>query len=281
MEARSSLRPRRGRHDDGQQNPSFALPGPTVRRCRLALACPMAASSQPLEPLVIADHGELVFLAKPAGMPVFPPHGQPDGPCLLRRWLAHRPELGELDWPAGFEGGIAHRLDNPTSGLVVAATTTAALAALRGSFASGRLRKRYRFVSGREVSWERHLVSAPIAHDRRRRSRMVVRRGSRTPHRGRWYAARTEIERLGGGHWQAVITTGVTHQIRVHAAFVGLALAGDGLYGGGALPEGLGAPEGASFLLHHEHIGGPDWSGPRLDPPSWWPSTTTTFEEGS
>jgi 23S rRNA pseudouridine1911/1915/1917 synthase len=220
--------------------------------------------------LVIAEQGELVFLRKDAGLPVFPPHRDPSGACLLASWVQARPEQAGIPWPEGFAGGIAHRLDVSSSGIVVACTSLDALASLRAQFAAGVLRKSYRFVTQRCVAWREHLVELPIAHDRSRRSRMVVQRGRSTPHRGRWFPAHTELSRLSAGCWRAVITTGVTHQIRVHAAFVGLALAGDRLYGGGELPAGLQAPVGASFLLHHESIVGPGWSSPRLGPPGWW-----------
>ncbi len=219
---------------------------------------------------VLAVQGDLVFLRKGAGEPVFPLHADPSRPSLLGRWLAASPGQADLAWPQGFEGGIAHRLDNATSGIVVACTSLAALAELRTSFATGALRKRYRLVSRRQVPWREHVVDRPIAHDRRRRARMVVQRGRSTPHRGRWFPAHTELRWLEPSCWEAVITTGVTHQVRVHAAFVGLALAGDGLYGGGALPPDLGAPSGARFLLHHERIAGPGWSSPTLTVPAWW-----------
>lgn len=219
---------------------------------------------------VIAEQGELVFLAKPAGVPVFPPHADPQAPSLLQAWLAVRPQQAAQAWPAGFEGGLAHRLDTPTSGIVVACRSPEALVELRASFAAGALRKRYRFVTAREVPWSQHTVDRPIAHDRRRRARMVVQRGAATPHRGRWYPAHTELTRIDGASWRALITSGVTHQIRVHAAFVGLALAGDGLYGGGRLPPEIEPPDGAGFLLHHEQIEGPGWSSPRLEVPAWW-----------
>ena len=57
---------------------------------------------------------------KPAGMSVFPPHANPNGDCLLHRIVAAG--LCNLDpWPDGFAGGIAHRLDIPTSGQIVVA----------------------------------------------------------------------------------------------------------------------------------------------------------------
>ena len=136
---------------------------------------------------------------------------------------------------------------------------------MRRWFAEGALRKTYRFEARRDVPWDEHVVDVAIAHDKRRRSRMVVRRGANTPHRGRWYDAHTELRRVHGLLWQATITTGVMHQIRVHAAFVGLALRGDQLYGGGP-PIEADVP----FHLHHVGLVGPE--GARTDAvpaPAW------------
>ncbi len=197
--------------------------------------------------------------SKPAGRPVFPPHRDPSGPCLLAAVLASEPWRRARPWPEGFEGGIAHRLDVPTSGAVWLADDPDELARIRALFAGGRLRKTYRFIARKDVPWDHHTVTAEVAHHRRRKGRMVVRRGSDTPHRGRWYPARTELTRLHGHLWQAVITTGVMHQIRVHAGFVGLALAGDRHYGGGPPLD-----EGVPFRLHHVGLVGP--GGQRTDP---------------
>src|SRR6185503_3616318 len=128
-----------------------------------------------------------------------------------------------------------------TSGQIVVARTPADLLWIRAAFAARRFNKRYVFLTRKSVRWAEHAVDARLAHDRRHDERMVVERGKSTPHRGRWFTAHTELHRLGkvkGGlfAWRATITSGVTHQIRVHAAFAGIALAGDRLYGGG-LPE--------------------------------------------
>jgi len=221
---------------------------------------------------LLGEQGGVIFLHKPAGQPVFPPRSAAlrGAGSLLESWLAARPEQGRLGWPPGFEGGIAHRLDNATSGLVLACATPAVLRHLRQQFSEGRLRKRYRFVSRRDVAWSQHRVQLPLAHDRRHRARMVVKRGASTPHRGRWFPADTQLRRAHGGAWEAVITTGVTHQVRLHAAFVGLALAGDRLYGGGPPPAGLSMPAGAGFLLHHVQVVAPGWSSPVVEPPAWW-----------
>lgn len=228
----------------------------------------------PINPVVWTD-GRFVALRKPAGVPVFPPHAHPEGDCLLRRWLALEPSRTAHPWPDGFGAGIAHRLDTPTSGQVIAAVSPSDLAELRQRFSAGSLRKVYRFVAAGQVPWDAHTVDTPIAHDRRRRSRMVVERGRATPHRGKWYPAHTVFRRVGPVMaglwcWEAVITSGVMHQIRVHAASVGLALNGDRLYGGGTPSAGAPVP----FLLHHLGLSGEGFAPPQLPLPDFWPKTS-------
>ncbi len=195
---------------------------------------------------------------------MFPPHSDPLGPCLLRWWSDQRELPG---FPAGFEGGLAHRLDVSTSGVVLACHDPEVLGRAREAFADKRLRKTYRFLSSAPVGFDRVDVSLAVAHDRKRRDRMVVRRGPRSTHRGRWYPARTELRRVTGALWEARIETGVMHQIRVHAASAGLPLDGDRIYGGAPLEV---APEGVDFALHHARMGG--WGAcPYCPPPAWWP----------
>jgi len=228
----------------------------------------------PMSPVIWTD-GRFVALNKPAGIPVFPPHKDPDGDCLLQRWTAVDASRTAAGWPSGFSGGIAHRLDVPTSGQVVASVRPADLAALRSLFSEGSLEKTYRFISAGDVPWDDHIIEARIAHHPKRRKRMVVERGQATAHRGKWYPAHTRLRRVapvGDGLWcwEAIITTGVMHQIRVHAGSVGLALNGDRLYGGGAPPPDRPVP----FLLHHLGMTGSTLTPPTIPVPDFWPGTT-------
>lgn len=239
------------------------------------------------DPVVEAGPGWLC-LRKPAGLPVLPPHADPAGDCLLARLLAAHPAQARSDWPQGFAGGILHRLDVPTSGMVLAATSPDDLVRFRSAFADRALDKRYRFLTRRSVAWTENSCDRPLAHDRRRKARMVVQRGQNTPHRGRWLPAATRFVHLGEvrgepgevfGLWEARMQSGVMHQVRVHAGFVGLALAGDRLYGGGeptpwalahAEQAGLATPP---FHLHHVGLVGPGLAPTPLPVPGWWPPT--------
>jgi len=205
---------------------------------------------------------------KPAGIPVFPPHDDEHGDCVLRRLLRDAPEVSDVHWPDGFAGGIAHRLDVSTSGALWVAESTEELERMRERFSQGQLRKTYYLRVARRPSWTHNQVDRPVAHDRRKRRRMTVQRGPNTPHRGRWYPASTTFTHRHGDVFQAVITTGVMHQIRVHAAFVGIPLLGDGLYGGGETPPD--APDGLRFFLHHEGLVDPDgWGTDPVRTPEW------------
>jgi 23S rRNA pseudouridine1911/1915/1917 synthase len=205
---------------------------------------------------------------KPAGLPVFPPHGDPGGDCVLARLLSRDLWRREIPWPSGFEGGLVHRLDTSTSGAVALARDLDELASLRELFRSKKLRKVYHLRAARVASWKHHVCEAEIGHDPRHKSRMVVRRGKATPHRGRWMEAHSEFRSLGGDLYECVITTGVMHQVRLHAAFLGIPLLGDRRYGGGPTPED--APVGLTFYLHHLGFTGP--GGLRTAPvpsPAW------------
>jgi len=193
-----------------------------------------------------------------------PPNDDPAGDCLARRWLDARPEARAQAWPEGFAAGLAHRLDTPTSGAVAAAVDADELDALRRAFQQHQLLKTYRFLSWSHVPWREHRCDRAIAHAPRHKKRVVVQRGADTPHRGRWLPAETTFRHLGGHLWEATMRSGVMHQIRAHAAFVGLPLAGDPLYGRGPSPE-LGAP----FCLHHVGFRGAGWSTEDVPTPPW------------
>lgn len=234
------------------------------------------------EPFFLEEGQGWFTLLKPAGIPVFPPHEDPLGDCVLARLLHRRPSQRAMAWPPGFEGGICHRLDSSTTGLLLVALDLEGLRRIRAAFTEHALEKHYLFVSARDVPWDRGDIDRPIAHDPRRRDRMIVERGAATPHRGRWYPARTRFCRsplrvAGGTVWEATMWTGVMHQIRAHAASLGLALAGDRLYGGG--PPLPGSPPGLRFALHHCGLVGPGLRPAKAPLPDWVSCTLSSSTE--
>ncbi len=221
------------------------------------------------------NKSHLVFF-KPAGLSCFPLHDDPEKDCMLYRILRNNPELQELDWPSGFSGGIVHRLDIPTSGQLIVAKDVQSLHWIREQFSHKKLLKTYYFLSNKKVTWSENTITASIAHDRRKKKRMVVQRGANTPHKGKWLPAKTTFFRLGQADgivlWQAQMSSGVMHQIRIHAAFAGIALLGDRLYGGGPSPSQWPS----DFALHHYGLAAKNWQPTPQPIPDWWPEWVRT-----
>ena len=223
---------------------------------------------------IIHQREDCLLMFKKTGIPVFFPN-KGEGDSLLQMLYQQEPSRRELDWPQGFEGGIAHRLDIPTTGGVLVASNPTTLLALRSCFTEKVLKKTYWFLSAKEPRWEEHYSTVELAHHKKKRGLMIPKRGKNTPHRGKWYSATTYFRHLarydGLSLWEAVMYSGVMHQIRCHAGFLGIALLGDKRYGGGSTPRSFTG----DFALHHCQIG--DW--PFVSPPIWWPKWVHEFYE--
>ena len=136
-------------------------------------------------------------------------------------------------------------------------------------FAEKRMLKTYYFKWKKNQNGLRIAISLPIAHDRRKARRMVVQRGKNTPKKGKWLPAETHFTLMGsqsGTHlWRARMRSGVMHQIRIYAAFIGIGLLGDRLYGGG---EKAGYFP-SLFALHHYGIQYSEWNIQPIPLPIW------------
>ncbi|HUJ24692.1 MAG TPA: RluA family pseudouridine synthase [Myxococcales bacterium] len=210
--------------------------------------------------IVHADQ-HLIVADKPAGMPSHPLKPGEKG-TAANALVGRFPELAHVG-PSPREGGLVHRLDTDTSGLLLAARTEAAHAMLRAQFAARTVDKGYLALVAGELQAGGE-IALPLLHDPRDPSRMLP---ASDPDYAAEHGARpaqttfVPIERRGGFTLLEVqIATGVMHQIRAHLAFIGHPLAGDTLYGGPLLPGlqrhflhaarlGFGHPDGsrASF----------------------------------
>ena len=201
-------------------------------------AQPVAQPELPLSVLYVDD--DVVVLNKPAGMPSHPLRAGELG-TAASALVARYPECAAAsEHPR--EGGLCHRLDIFTSGVLLAARHRAAWQALRTAFQQGKVDKEYLALVQGVPLGDKGQVSLPLLPAPGRADKMIVAEQPDQTYSKDALDAEThfEVVRRGGGRSLLLVRahTGRRHQVRAHLAYLGLPIYGDVLYGGPPGAEG-------------------------------------------
>ena len=196
----------------------------------------------------------LIAVDKPAGVPAYPL--APDEPgSVAGAVLARFPDLASVgDLPLA--PGLCHRLDVPTSGVLLFARHAQAFAAVREAFETRQVDKAYLALAAGRLEGEGQ-VEVPLGRARHKRRMIPAPEGTvgvrhAWPALTRWRA----LEPVGEDTLVAVtLVTGVTHQARAHLAHLGHPVVGDPLYGGPTAPRLM--LHAARLALRHPATGAP------------------------
>lgn len=175
---------------------------------------------------IVFEDEHLLVVNKPRGMVVHPAPGNYEG-TLVNALLHHC-----KDSLSGINGvlrpGIVHRIDKDTSGLLIVAKTDTAHLGLAEQIKEHSFTREYNAVICGHLNEQSGTVNAPIGRSTKDRKKMCV-TASNSKNAVTHYTIIKEYEKYS--HISLKLETGRTHQIRVHMAHLGHAVAGDAVYG--------------------------------------------------
>lgn len=182
------------------------------------------AENIPLD--VVYQDDDVAVVNKPQGLTVHAGNGNFDG-TLVNALLYH------LDHLSGIGGvlrpGIVHRIDKNTSGLLLVAKNDAAHRSLAAQIEAKTCRRIYVALLEGNVKQESGTVSNYIGRSPTDRVKMAV----VPPEKGKLAVTDYRVLARSEGYTlcEFSLHTGRTHQIRVHAKFLGHPVVGDDVYG--------------------------------------------------
>lgn len=128
----------------------------------------------------------------------------------------------------GERGGIVHRLDRATSGVMICAKNESTLKYLQKQFQDRKVKKSYIAITSRCPKQDEAIIDAPIGRNLKDPKRFHVTAD------GKSAQTTYEVTEKTSKKTKIRLTplTGRTHQLRIHLAYLNCPIIGDELYGG-------------------------------------------------
>ena len=227
-----------------QEKAGFRLKAGMAVGVEVPAAAPAAARAEDIDLEIVYQDADLAVVYKPSGMVVHPAAGNETG-TMVNALLKHLDNLSGIG--GEIRPGIVHRIDKDTSGLLLVAKNDRAHLSLSEQIKAHTVQRAYRAIVIGGFKEDEGTVEGPIGRHPTDRKKMAI-----VPNGREAVTHWTVLERLRGATLiEARLTTGRTHQIRVHMASIGHPVLGDPVYG----PKKSPWPVKGGQLLHAWRIG--------------------------
>lgn len=193
-------------------------------------------------PHILFEDDDLLIINKPAGITVNRSETTKDD--TIQDWAENYLHIaGGLEHNAGEgndfydRGGIVHRLDKETSGVLVLAKSPEAFLAVQGQFKERVVLKKYLALAHGIVTPAQGEIKAPVGRLPWNRTQFGIVAGGRDSVTFYERIGIYDLPEKGGGKEKGSLLeltphTGRTHQIRVHLKYIGHPIFADFLYAG-------------------------------------------------
>lgn len=177
---------------------------------------------------VVYEDDDLLVINKPQGMCVHPAVGNYSG-TLVNALTFRCKNLSSVN--GEFRPGIVHRLDKDTSGLLIVAKNNKAHENLAKQISTKECKRHYMAVLEGNLKQENGIVATHIVRSKKNRQMMEVCDDTKGKYAETHFDVVAHLNGYTLVHFE--LKTGRTHQIRVHAKYLGHPVVGDRVYGFG------------------------------------------------
>ena len=195
-----------------------------------------------MEQSIVYEDNGLLAVNKPSGVAVHGGSGVSYG--IIEALRALRPEQKFLE--------LIHRLDRDTSGCLLIAKKRTVLTGIQDQLRQRHTDKRYLALLCGQPAFSKKKVTAPLLREELKSGERFVRVDKQGKESASYF---TRLEQFTDSALMEIkIVTGRTHQIRVHAQYIGHNVAGDSKYGNYACNQRMKARGLKRLFLHSSQI---------------------------